>query len=232
MSHSNLRRHVVRALDRLERRFGRPRRGRAAPPLDELILTILSQNTNDRNRDRAYASLRRSFPTWEGVLGARTGQIEEVIRIGGLSRTKSRVILEILRRINRERGRLSLDHLRRLPTEEARSYLAGFKGVGEKTVNCVLLFACGRPAFPVDTHIHRVASRIGWVPPKATPARTHAIMGRLVPAGRCLSGHINLITLGRRYCRPRAPDCPACPVRRGCHYGRNGSARSGRGTQD
>jgi endonuclease-3 len=230
MSRTDLRRRVARALDRLEGSFGLPCRRRMAPPLDELILTILSQNTNDRNRDRAYASLRRRFPTWEGVRKARPGQIEEAIRIGGLSRTKSRVIGETLRRVRRERGRLSLEFLRRLPTEQARTYLARFKGVGEKTVNCVLLFSCGRPAFPVDTHIHRVVRRIGWVPPGATPARTHEIMGRLVPEGRCLSGHINLITLGRRYCRPRAPDCGACPVRIGCRYGANGRARTGRGT--
>lgn len=224
MSRSDLSRRVVRALDRLERSFGRPSRGRPPRPLDELILTILSQNTNDRNRDRAYASLRRRWPTWEGVLDAPVKRVEEAIRIGGLSRTKSRVIRQALRRVKQERGQLSLDFLTRLPTGEVRSYLAGFKGVGEKTVNCVLLFALGRAAFPVDTHIHRVARRIGWVPGRANPARTHEIMGRLVPENRCLSGHLNLIALGRRYCRPHAPDCPACPLRRGCRYGRNGDA--------
>ncbi len=217
---------IARVLDRLEGAFGRPRRSRIVPPLDELILTILSQNTNDRNRDRAYAALRGRFPDWEEVLLARPGEVEKAIRVGGLARTKSRVIRDVLRRVKRERGRLSLDFLRRVPMEEARRYLSRFRGVGEKTVNCVLLFACGRPAFPVDTHIHRVARRLGWVPTGATPARTHEILGRRVPDRRCLSGHINLITLGRRFCRPRSPKCPDCPVRGECrHAARAGVAR-------
>ena len=218
---ATLRQRVGRALDRLEEAFGRPRLGRRYPPLDELVLTILSQNTNDRNRDRAYASLRRRYPTWERVLAAEPSGVENAIRSGGLARTKSRVVQAVLRRLRAERGALSLDFLKSMPIEEARRFLSSFKGVGEKTVNCVLLFACGRPAFPVDTHIHRVSRRIGWVPSGATPAATHAAMARLVPPSRCLSGHVNLITLGRRFCRPREPACTICPVRRSCrHAGR------------
>ncbi len=218
MRDSALRRRVERELDRLERAFGRPRLGRRLSPLDELILTILSQHTNDVNRDRAYDSLRRRFPSWEEALRARPSDIEESIRIGGLARTKSRVIEAVLRTVLRDQGRLDLSVLRRLPVEEAKTYLRGLKGVGEKTACCVLLFACGRPAFPVDTHIHRVARRLGWVPARATPAKTHAALGDLIPKKRYFTAHVNLITLGRRICRARGPACPRCPLRAGCRY--------------
>jgi len=220
-------RQVERALEKLETAFGRPRRGRRFDPLDELILTILSQHTNDQNRDRAYASLRRRFPRWEQVLRARPAGVEEAIRVGGLARTKSRVIREVLRAVRRDHGRLDLSVLRRLPVEDAKAYLLGLKGVGEKTACCVLLFACGRPAFPVDTHIHRVARRLGWVPARSTPAKTHAILARLIPERRYFTAHVNLITLGRRVCRARAPACRRCPLRRDCRYAR-AARRAGR----
>ena len=224
-----LRRRVASALDRLEATFGRPRLGRELPPLDELILTILSQSTSDANRDRAYASLRHRFPTWEEVLTARRGDLEKAIRVGGLSLTKSAVIQAALRRIVTDQGRLSLDVLRRMPAPEARRYLMSFKGVGQKTAACVLLFACGREIFPVDTHIHRVTRRLGWVPAKADAGRSHAILGDLIPTGRFLTAHVNLITLGRRLCRPRAPDCPACPLRGSCpHAGRSTRVKGAR----
>jgi endonuclease-3 len=218
MPKAALRRRVDRELDRLEKAFGRPRLERRLSPLDELILTILSQHTNDVNRDRAYDSLRRRFPAWEEALLARPVEIEEAIRVGGLARTKSRVIQVVLRTVLRDQGRLDLSVLKTLPVEEARAYLRRLKGVGEKTACCVLLFACGRPAFPVDTHIHRVARRLGWVPARATPARTHAALGDLIPRKRYLTAHLNLITLGRRICRARGPACPRCPLRAGCRY--------------
>ncbi len=211
---------VERDLDRLERAFGRPRRGRRLEPLDELILTILSQHTNDLNRDRAYASLRRRFPRWEQVLRARPADVEDAIRVGGLARTKSRVIRDVLRTVRRDRGKLDLSNLRHLPIEDAKGYLLGLKGVGEKTACCVLLFACGRPAFPVDTHVHRVTRRLGWVPARSTSAKTHAILADVVPQKRYFTAHVNLITLGRRVCRARAPACPRCPVRSDCRYAR------------
>ncbi|HXH28583.1 MAG TPA: endonuclease III [Candidatus Polarisedimenticolia bacterium] len=212
-------RGVGRALDRLEAAFGRPRPERRLDPLDELILTVLSQNTNDRNRDRAYVELRRRLPTWARAHRAGPGAIEEAIRTGGLARTKSRVIHGILERVRGDRGHLSLGHLRRMPPSEARRYLAGFKGVGDKTICCVLLFSCGHPAFPVDTHIHRVARRLGWVPAHATVGRSHVILAEVIPPRRYYTAHVNLITLGRRLCRPRRPACPTCPLRGGCRYG-------------
>jgi endonuclease III len=204
----------------LARTFGRPRPGRRDAPLDELILTVLSQHTSDVNRDRAYAALRRRFPGWRDVLRARRAEVERAIRAGGLARTKSRVIQDILRRVLQDQGRLDLDVLLTMPLAEARDYLLSLRGVGEKTACCVLLFACGRPAFPVDTHIHRIARRLGWVPTKATPQRTHAILADLIPKARYLEAHLNLITLGRRICRARAPLCPSCPLNRHCRYAR------------
>ncbi len=206
------------SLDLLEKTLGRPRRGRLYPPLDELVLTVLSQHTSDINRDRAYAALRSRFPSWEDVLRARRADVETAIRAGGLARTKSRVIQDILRRVLRDQGRLDLGVLKTMPLAEAKAYLRGLRGVGEKTACCVLLFSCGRPAFPVDTHIHRIARRLGWVPAKATPDRSHALLAALIPPARYLAAHLNLIALGRRICRARAPLCPACPLRRRCRF--------------
>ena len=227
---ADLRRRVGRGLDRLEARFGRPQPARRLRPLDELILTILSQNTNDRNRDRAYQSLRRAFPDWEAVARAPRPQVEAAIRIGGLARTKSRTIQELLRRIAADRHELNLDFLRTVPVDEARRYLGQFRGVGEKTICCVLLFASGHPAFPVDTHILRVARRLGWVAPAAAPSRAHDELAGLISHARYYPAHINLITLGREICRPRNPRCGACPLRRSCRYAERGqSARRSTG---
>lgn len=219
------RRRVARALDRLEARFGSPAPARRLDPLDELILTILSQNTNDRNRDRAYDSLRRTFPTWEDVDRAPRPRVEAAIRVGGLARTKSRVIKDVLRRIAEERREVNLDFLRTMAPGEARRYLERFKGVGDKTICCVLLFSCGHPAFPVDTHILRIARRLGWVAPSASPAGTHDQLAGLIDETRYYPAHINLITLGREICRPRNPACAACPLRRSCRFPVNAGAR-------
>ncbi len=224
-SRAGLRRSIATALDRLEAAFGVPRLGRSAPPLDELILTILSQSTSDRNRDAAFDLLRRRFPTWEAVRRAPVDAIERAIRVGGLSRGKSRVIRDALDRIARDQGTLSLEVLKHWPKGRSREYLLGFRGVGEKTAACVLLFSCGQPAFPVDTHVERIIQRLGWVDRRATAETMHALLERHVPPGRQYSGHINMITLGRRLCRPRNPACHLCPLRRSCGYARG--ARSG-----
>ena len=215
-----MRRAVTRALDRLDAAFGVPRPGRRLRPLDELVLTILSQSTSDRNSDAAYASLRRRFPTWEAAGRAPVQAIERAIRPGGLSRTKSRVIHDALRRIAGERGRLDLDFLKRWPAARGREYLLSFRGVGEKTAACVLLFACRHPAFPVDTHVQRIIRRLGWVGSTADSRAMHDLLERLVPQARHYSGHINLIRLGRRICRPAKPACPVCPLSRDCRFAR------------
>jgi len=213
-------RRVVRAADRLRSTFGRPRPGRALPPIDELVLTILSQNTSDTNSGRAFDALRRRFPTWGAVARAPRRSIEAAIRAGGLARLKSRVIRETLRRIERERGSFDLAFLNGWPVPEALAWLQRFRGVGEKTACCVLLFGCRRPAFPVDTHILRVARRLGWLPTGADAADAHRRLATLVPVRRYYEIHINLITLGRRLCRPRRPRCGDCPLSRDCRYAR------------
>ncbi len=149
---------------------------------------------------------------------ARPAGVEAAIRVGGLARVKSRVIQDVLRTVRRDHGRLDLSRLSRLGVGEAKAYLRGLRGVGEKTACCVLLFSCRRPAFPVDTHIHRVARRLGWVDGRATAALTHEVLGRLIPEERFFEAHINLITLGRRVCGALRPDCEACPLRTVCRY--------------
>src|SRR5437867_2559994 len=177
----NDRRSVVPSLDALLRRFGRPRRERRFSPLEELILTVLSQNTNDGNRNRAFASLVATFPGWDLVARAPVRAVERAIRTGGLARTKSRVIQAILRRIQAERPGFDLGFLSEVPLDEATAWLRSFRGVGDKTAACVLLFSCGRPAFPVDTHILRVTRRLGWIPADAPAAEAHRRLAALIP---------------------------------------------------
>lgn len=189
---------------------------RKPAPLDELILTVLSQNTNDVNRDRAYSELRRRFPTWEKVAAAPVREIAAAIRVGGLARQKAARIKEMLKVIREREGRLSLSRLCRLPQEEALAYLRSLKGVGAKTAACVLLFSCGRPVFPVDTHILRVSKRLGLIDQRMDAAKAHAVMGELLPAESVYSLHLNLIEHGRRRCHPRKPECPACCLKAQC----------------
>ncbi|NWF93453.1 MAG: endonuclease III [Syntrophaceae bacterium] len=193
----------------LERRYGIPRR-RRADPIDVLIQTILSQNTNDRNRDRAYRRLRGRFPLWEDIFKAKTSAIIEAIRPGGLAGQKARRIGEILQWIQRQEGRLSLGFLRRMSSEEIIETLGSLKGIGPKTVHCVLLFGLGRDAFPVDTHVLRVGKRLGFIPEKVDAEKAHAWMAPLVPEGKSLSLHLNLIRFGRSVCRAKNPQCHIC----------------------
>jgi len=211
-------RQAQRALDALEELYGRPRLTRRLDPLSELVLTILSQHTSDTNRDRAFADLQARFATWEQVAGAPRPAIERAIRKGGLARTKSGVIRDLLRHVRADRGALSLDHLRDQPMEESRRWLLGLRGVGAKTAACVLLFSCGQPAFPVDTHVHRIARRLGWIPETASADEAHELLEALIPPRRRLAAHVNFITLGRKLCRARHPACSECPLRRQCRH--------------
>ncbi len=202
----------------LARLYGVPNEGPRCPPLESLILTLLSQNTNDRNRDRAYQALRARFPTWEAVARARPGEIAAAIRPGGLANVKSSRILEILREIKARYGAYDLDFLRGLPAEEAAAVLQGFNGVGPKTVSCVLLFGCGHQVFPVDTHILRISKRLGFVGEKTSLERAHALLAEMVPADIRFPLHLNLIRFGREVCRAQRPRCEVCPFRRYCLY--------------
>jgi len=166
----------------LESHYGIPKRVEETDPLDGLIRTILSQNTNDRNRDRAYQSLSETYPTWDSVLEAGGESLSRVIKVGGLASIKARRIIRIIESLQRTHGKLSLEFLKELDSEEAEALLRSFDGVGEKTARCVLLFGLGRAVFPVDTHIFRVTKRLGIIPDKATRQMAHEILGNEVPA--------------------------------------------------
>lgn len=185
-------------------------------PLDVLVRAILSQNTNGENSERAYAGLRRRFRTWEGVARARVEEVAEAIRPGGLSNQKARTIQGLLVWLKRERGELRMDFLGDMDPQEALRLLGGLRGIGVKTVYVTLMFACGKEVFPVDTHIHRIAGRLGWIPESCSPARAHDLLAPVVPKGRGLSLHVNLLEFGRRICRARNPACSGCPLRSEC----------------
>ena len=207
----------VRRIERtLRRRYGVPNLGRPDPPLDALIETVLSQHTTDRNSSRAFAELRRRFPRWETAASAPEAAIAAAIRSAGLARTKAPRIRLILRRVREDSGRFSLAGLARMDNAEAMAYLQSLPGVGPKTAACTLLFSLRREVFPVDTHIHRLARRLGLVPPSAGAAKTQELMAPLVPRGRALALHVNLIRHGRRICTAAAPRCTACLLARDC----------------
>jgi len=205
-------------LRQLEQAYGSPRWTPHHDPLGELVATILSQNTSDVNSDRAYAALRATFPTWNEVADAQPDDLATVIRSGGLAKLKGQRIQEILHTLKARQGDLSLDGLMDMPMPAARAFLAEFSGVGPKTIACVLLFACGLPAFPVDTHIHRVAMRLGLLPAGCTAERAHAVLEPLIPPAQVYAAHVNLIRHGRTVCRSRLPDCQRCCLRILCPY--------------
>jgi endonuclease III len=208
----------VRAIrERLRELYGVPAWAPHGRPVDELILTVLSQSTNDRNRDVAYARLRERFGSWEAVRDAPVQEIEEAIRPGGISKVKSRRIQDLLRAIG---DPVDLDWLRDAPVEEGRAYLTSLPGVGRKTAACVLLFSFGLRDVPVDTHVGRVAGRLGLLRAGAGSEDLHDEMLAITPPGAELELHINLIRHGRRVCHARRPDCPACALRRLCPTGR------------
>jgi endonuclease-3 len=200
------------AVDRLLLFYGLPTWRNPLPPLDELVSTILSQNTNDRNRDLAFNSLKSSFPTWEAVRDAPESAVIEAIRIAGLGNQKGPRIQTVLRQITAERGELNIDFLKDIPLEEARSWLLHFKGVGRKTAAIVLQFSLGRPAFPVDTHIYRVSSRLGLRAQNLTLEQTHDFLESVLNPEDYYAAHLNLIRLGREICHARSPQCPLCPL--------------------
>jgi endonuclease-3 len=198
--------------------FGIPTWRHALPPIDELVSTILSQNTNDLNRDRAFHALRRRFSSWPAVRDAPPRQVIQAIRVAGLANQKGPRIQQVLRDITRERGNLDLRFLKDLPVEQARTWLMRFRGVGPKTAAIVLLFALGKPAFPVDTHVHRVTRRLGLIPEKTSREHAHELLEQLVPPEIYYPFHINLIEHGRAVCHARAPECDRCVLQDHCMY--------------
>lgn len=198
--------------------YGHPEWRNPLPPVDELVSTILSQNTNDTNRDRAFETLRARFPTWEQVRDAPQEEVIEAIRSAGLANQKGPRIQRALSEISDQRGEISLDFLEELSPEEASNWLMQFKGVGPKTAAIVLLFSLGKPAFPVDTHIHRVSGRIGLRPPQMNADKAHEHLANLFPPETYYAAHLNIIRLGREICQARRPNCAICPLQNLCDY--------------
>ncbi len=200
---------------RLADRYGAPSKPRLEP-LEELVLTILSQSTTDRNRDRAWEALRERYPVWDSLRRVPRPELETTIRVAGLATQKATAIQAVLERLHSEVGRPSLDHLADMSDDEGLAYLSSFKGVGVKTAACVLCFALGRPVLPVDTHVHRIATRLGWVPPRANSVSAHQTLNRQVPEEIRFSLHMHLIQLGRDICTARRPSCERCPLADTC----------------
>lgn len=209
---------ILYILQNLKAVYGVPELRPGLDPLDVLIETILSQSTTNANSDRAFENLKRRFPTWDRARRARVSSIEAAIRSGGLANQKSARIKELLNEIHNRRGSLDLSFLKSAPLEKAKEFLASFKGVGPKTVACTLLFACNRAVFPIDTHIFRIARRLGLIPEKCSDEEAHDLMGAMIPQQRYYEAHINLIRLGRRVCRPRDPLCEQCCLVDYCEY--------------
>lgn len=198
--------------------YGEPTWRCSLPPLDELVSTILSQNTNDTNRDRAFDSLREHMPTWEAVRDADPEDVIEAIRVAGLANQKGPRIQAVLKGITQERGNLDLDFLHELPAEQAYGWLLKFKGVGPKTASIVLQFSLNKPAFPVDTHIHRISGRLGLRPAKMNAEATHKHLASLFHPDTYYTAHLNIIRLGREVCKAQKPQCDRCPLQDLCPY--------------
>jgi endonuclease-3 len=203
-------------LDRLRAAYGKPEARTPRPALDELVLTILSQNTSDLNSERAYARMRERFPTWAAVRDAPEAELVEALRPGGLALQKAPRIQAVLRDLDD----LDLDWLGEKPAGEAMRWLVALPGVGPKTASCVLLFSLGVPVMPVDTHIHRIALRVGLVPAGTTADAAHALLTEMTPARRMLEAHLLLIRHGRTTCTARRPRCEECVLLDLCDYGR------------
>jgi len=224
-----LRRKVVRVVAALERRFGVPELRRRGDLIGSFVLTTLSQHTSDVNAGRAFDVLKARFPRWEEVAAAPTDAIADAIRSAGLANQKAPRIREFVRWVKARFGEYDLSAMRKMTTEEITELFTTVKGIGIKTVSVVLLFSLGRDVFPVDTHVHRICGRLGLVAGGGTAERTHGAMARLVPAGKAMSLHVNLLRLGRTICHARGPVCGECPLWRMCEYAAAGRAARRRG---
>jgi endonuclease-3 len=207
-------------LERLAERYGMPEwSGARLDPVAELVLTVLAQNTADTNSHRAFVALRAAYPSWDAVLAAPTDELADVIRPGGLAPTKSRRIQQVLAEVHdASGGTWDLGFLGEWPLDEARAWLVGLPGIGRKTASIVLLFAFGRPALPIDTHVYRVALRLGLIPPKTNLTVAHDLLEEVVPPDSMYAAHVLLIGHGREVCRAPRPICGLCPLTDLCPY--------------
>jgi endonuclease-3 len=207
-------------LARLADHYGQPVwSGARLDPVAELVLTVLAQNTADINSHRAFVALRAAYPSWDAVLAAPTDELEDVIRPGGLAPTKSRRIQQVLAEVHDATGGTwDLGFLGTRPLDEAREWLVGLPGIGRKTASIVLLFAFGRPALPIDTHVYRVASRLGLLPPRTDLTKAHDLLEEVVPDDQMYAAHVLFIGHGRQVCRAPRPICGLCPLTDLCPY--------------
>ena len=223
MATDNLKNKALQIRTTLIDNYGHPVWRNPLSPLDELVSTILSQNTNDVNRDRAFDSLIKSFPDWESVRDAPQDEVIAAIRIAGLANQKGPRIQKVLSQITNECGELSIDFLADMSAEDAKSWLMRFKGVGPKTAAIVLLFSLDQHAFPVDTHVYRVSGRLGLLPDKMSVDAAHTHLEHVFLEQHYYDVHLNIIRLGREVCHARKPKCPICPVRQHCSYWKDNS---------
>lgn len=207
--------------DALVDAYGKPTWRISPSPVDELVSTILSQNTNDINRDVAFTRLCERFGSWDAVRDSEITAVVDAIRPAGLANQKAPRIQQALRDITEKTGRISLDFLEDMPIDEAKSWLTGLHGVGPKTAAIVLLFGLGRPAFPVDTHVHRVTGRLGLIPRGMTAEKAHDRLAEIVSPDEYYAFHLNLIRHGREICSARSPRCGVCCLREWCDYYRD-----------
>ncbi len=198
--------------------YGEPDWRPHLPPVDELVSTILSQNTSDGNRDKGFYALKERYPDWESVMNAPVEDIRDTIRPAGLANTKAPRIQNALQVVEKESGHLDLDFLEEMSVEAAIQWLVAIKGVGRKTASIILLFAYGRPAFPVDTHVHRVTGRLGLIGPKVSADKAHEILENMGDPKTYYAFHLNLIRHGRQICVARNPKCLECPLTEYCDY--------------
>ena len=212
-------------IDKLEGVFGVPV-WRKKNPLDELMITLLSQNTNDSNRDNAFRNLRSRFDSWDAVRDAAAGEIEAAIRSAGLSKQKSARMKEILDWVAETFGGMSIDGIGELTDDDALKLLVGRKGIGIKTAAVVLALAFDRDLCPVDTHVHRIARRLGWVRDTASAAATFHALRRVIPSGKAATFHLNLLKFGRTICTARQPGCEECPLWHDCSWAAKGWKRN------
>ena len=210
---------MSRILSRLRRAYGRKPWKCWGRGVDVLVDTILSQNTSDKNSTAGYRQLRRRFKSWNQVADAPVGEVERNIRVSGLSNQKAPRIQMILREIRRQHGKINLEFLKSMDEQQAYDYLTKFKGVGPKTANCVQLFAFGHPVFPVDTHIHRIARRLGLIGPRTTAEQAHELLKPMIPAKDRYEMHVLLIAHGRKTCKAIQPRCGECVLLQICRFG-------------
>ena len=214
--------HSKEILDAFEKHWGNE--GRPSPelrheePLDGLMLTLLSQNTNDKNRDKAFEKLKAEYPEWDQVADAPLEKVADLIRVAGLGDTKATRMKQILVILKDKFGRHSIIDLQKWKADETRDFLVSLPGVGAKTAACVLVFDLDMPAFPVDTHVARISRRLGWVPEKMAPDKIQEYLESTLPPERFRGSHLNIIEHGRGICSARKPDCKNCYARKWCQF--------------